>query len=88
MSVRFQIVLVITHRLVAIEEAKTVLFGYLPVEADLISGLLNAPGIEKLHVGIGRHSETFLVVLHLQTAAKHALTLTIIGLRLAVVGIV
>ena len=54
----------------------------------MVAHLLKSPGIEELDVDIGRHSETFLVVLHLQTAAEHAFTLTIIGLRLAVVGIV
>ena len=87
-AVGLEVVLVVTHRLVAVEETEGVLFGHLPVEARLETGLLQTPGIEELDAGIRCHSEPLLIILHLQTATEHVSVLAFIDLPLAVIGIV
>ena len=88
MAIRFNIVLVVTHLLVSVEQTKGVLLGDFPVETDMKTRLLQTPGIEELDIGIGSHCEAFLVILHLQTASQNVLSHATIGLRLSVIGII
>ena len=65
MDVGLVVVVIIADNLITVEGTEGVLLGEFPVEADIEAGLLQAPGIEELHVGIGRHGEAFLVELGL-----------------------
>ena len=55
MAVWLEVVLIITHRLIAVEETEGVLFGQLPVETGLETGLLQTPAVEELDTGVWRH---------------------------------
>ena len=58
-AIRFNIVLVVTHLLVSVEQTKGVLLGDSPVETDMKTRLLQTPGIEELDIGVGSHGEAF-----------------------------
>ena len=88
MDVGLEIVIVVVDVLIAVEEAEGMLLGEFPVETGLIADLLEAPGVEQLHVGIGGDGEAFLVVLDLQAASEHILACSAVDFLLAVVGAV
>ena len=88
MGVGFVVVIVVADILVAIEGTEAVLFGEFPIYTSGVAHLLEAPGVEQFDVGIRGNGEAFLVVFDLQSATKHILSLTVIGLLLAIVGIV
>ena len=82
------VVVVIADSLVAVEGSDGVLLGEFPVGTHVEAGLLQAPGIEELDVGVGRDGEALLVVLNLQAAAQHVLTLAVVGLLLPLLIVV
>ena len=88
MDIGLEIIIVIIDVLITVEEAEGVLLGEFPVETGLIADLLEAPGVEQFHVGIGGDGEALLVVLDLQTAAEHVLACSAVDFLLAVVGVV
>ena len=87
-DIRLVVIIVVIDVLIAVEEADGMLAGEFPVETGSIANLLKAPGIEKLDTSIRRNSKTFLIVLHLQTTAKHILALAVIDLLLAIIGLI
>ena len=88
MCVRLIVVIIVADILVTVEGTDGMLLGEFPIEADIIAHLLQTPGIEEFDIGVWRNSQSFLVVLYLQTTAKHVFALAGVGLLLAIVGII
>jgi hypothetical protein len=84
MAVGF-IIVVIISLLITIIEPHHMLPGYLPVGADGIASGLHTPGIIEFYVRIRLYLAIRYIILHLQTAPQHILTLSAVSMLLVVI---